>query len=83
MPMTCYSYPLICFNFPADSPPGGGDQGIASVGPGLRRTPMMCFGYPADVPRSMPLSCFSYSGAAAQPATPGPHRMTTTACFKS
>ena len=71
-----------CFRYLGNTPSDGRDRGIAPVLPGLRRTPMMCFDYPADVPRSMPLSCFSYSGNAAQPATPRPHRMTTTACFK-
>lgn len=47
MPVTCYSYPLICFSYPDDMPPGGGNPAADHPPPpGLRRLPAgSCFRY--------------------------------------
>ena len=46
MPYPCFSYPLICFSYPADEPLGNRSRGGAQpISPELRGMPVPCFRY--------------------------------------
>jgi hypothetical protein len=44
MPLSCLSYPQMCFGYPADVPLGNRDAAQPAL-PGLRSMPFTCFRY--------------------------------------
>lgn len=46
MPLPCFSYPNMCFNYPDDAPLGNGNHdGAQPASPELRSMPYPCFRY--------------------------------------
>jgi hypothetical protein len=46
MPLSCLSYPQMCFGYPADAPLGNGNRdGAQPTSPELRSMPYPCFRY--------------------------------------